>query len=113
MLDFPVKDAITTFSEQCGSRFNKINKRLKNAFANYKEANKKKLVHRPMSDRPMSGVSLRSESKLSESFKGKSLTPRARGASLPNVNTRSRTPRSGSGFKPQLDFKALNGTCKE
>ena len=106
MLDFPVKDAITTFSEQCGSRFNKINKRLKNAFANYKEANKKKLVHRPLSS-----VSSRSESKLSESFKGKSLTPRARGASLPRVNSSS-SPRSGSGFKPQIDFKALNGTMQ-
>ena len=106
MLDFPSKDAIATFSEQCGSRPNKINKRLKNAFADYEKANKKKLVHRPMSS-----VTSRRESKVSESFKGKSLTPRARGASLPRVNS-SRSSKPGSGFKPQIDFKALNGTMQ-
>ena len=104
MLDFPSKDAITTFSEQCGSSFNKMNKRLKDAFANHKKAKKRTIIHRPMS-----GVSLRRKSKVSESFKGKSLTPRARGTSLTRVDS---APRAGSGFKPQLDFKALSGTVQ-
>ena len=102
-LDFPSKSAITTFSEQCASRYSKMKRRLRAAWDTCVDLQKSKALD----NRPMSTSTRRSESKLSDSYRRKSITPR-------ETSTSSHVPRSisreaSSRFKLDFDFEALNG----
>lgn len=108
-LDFPSKAAITRFSEQCASHYDRTKRRLKEAFATRKSMNKS-------IKRPLSGLPTRSESKLSESYKGKSLTPRSdmmrsssRSSSMLDGPRAASTPKSKSRFVPEINFHDING----
>ena len=115
---FPSKAAIVRFSKQCGCHYDRTKRRLKDAFASRKALNKSARK----AERPRSSLTSRSESKLSESYRRKSLTPRAdmlssssrasrrgsRGRSQSDV-PRIANSDSFSRFVPVIDFKNLHG----